>query len=557
MARVRRAGRRVPLWVLLGLLPVPLAAGRAGEPVKAEQPPVTPQVATPTKAGPSSAAPGAVTPGNPNLKQLQLPANPKVMVIPVSDEESTRYGMIDPWEAKFVTRRLEEAKRERYDLVILEVDTLGGLIHACDRINKEVASCGVPVIAFIQGNAFSGGSLISLGCRAIVMAPGTNIGGAQAVGLTGQLAKDEREKARSWLVADVKGLCEKYGYPVAIAQGMVDMEIEVVETDDPAHRFMTDGELDEWKKNETARGPAPRVVAVWKKKDEILTLTAQQAYDCGLASVIAPDEKSLFAAMSVTPATVYVDHVTTAERIGRFLGNPIVLILLVVAAVIALIYELKAGGHGLGYMAFVLCMVLFFWLTFLADSAGALELILFFVGVLLLGAELFLWPGFGVTGVAGICFVSLSVVSAFIPAGTLPNLWQDSGDRNPFQMEVLKAGLFWAAMMLLTIIALGVGVIAAGVRLPGISLLALRADVHPLPQQTQPAAAPPPAVAEPDLAALVGQEGLAESVLRPAGKVRIAGVSYEAIAEGSWIEAGRTVRVLEVRATGLLVRAVS
>jgi hypothetical protein len=133
-------------------------------------------------------------------------------------------------------------------------------------------------------------------------------------------------------------------------------------------------------------------------------------------------------------------------------------------------------------------------------------------------------------------------------------------------MEVLKAGLFWAAVMLLTIIALGVGVLAAGVRLPGISRLALRSDVHPLPQPAEPAAvAPPPDVGNSGTDqtsglspnSLVGQEGVAESVLRPAGKVRLAGVSYDALAEGSWIEAGRTVRVLEVRATGLLVRAVS
>jgi membrane-bound ClpP family serine protease len=497
--RITMRGAKSGWWAVSTGLVLALCVGAA-------EPKTEPTKVAPGKSAEVVPVPGGVAagfaPGNANLQKIKLPPNPKVMIIPVNDEESTRYGRIDQWQSKFISRRLEEAKRENYNLVVLEIDTFGGEIFACHKIDKAVAECGVPVIAFVKGNAFSGGALISLGCQAIVMAPGTNVGGAQAVGPDGRaLPQDERAKAVSWLIADVKGLSEKYGYPEALAQGMVDMECEVIETDDPTHRFLTDTELVKWQQNEVTRGPAPRSMGVWKKKDEILTLTAQQAYDGGLASVVVPDTKTLWTTLGVTPSLVDENHITLSERIGRVLGHPIALILLVVLGVAALVFELKAGGHGLGYMAFILCLVLFFWSCFLADTAGALELILFFAGVLLLGAELFIWPGFGVTGVAGVAFVLLSIVSAFIPEGTLPSLWQAPGTGNPFQAEVLQRGLLWAAVMLLTLIGLGVGVIAAGVRLPGISRLALQADVHPLPPEAGPAAArpaPAPVATEPE-----------------------------------------------------------
>lgn len=537
---------RLRLLLVLVLAPAVARAGQA------------PAEIPPAEAPPSAPASG------PALAPLKLPPNPRVMFIPINDAETTRYGMIDPWQAGFVNRRLGEAQREQYDLVILAIDTGGGFVGSCERINKSVAECPVPVLACIEGNAFSGGALVAMGCRRIYMAPGTNIGGAQAVGLLSDLEKDQREKARSLLVATVRGLSEKHGFPPAVAQAMVDSEAILYETDLKTARFLTDSELADWKQNEASRGPAPRVVSTWKDKGQILTLTARQAYDCGMAAAVVTDRGALFATLGVKPGQVYVARVPVAEKVGRFLGHPLLLILLVVVAVVALVYELKTGGHGLGYLLFGFCMGLFFWLTFLADSAGAPELILFLLGAVLLAVELFVLPGFGVTGVAGIACLLVSIALAFIPAGSLPSLWKEPGQANPFQEQLLYRGMAWAALALFSVLALVVMALLFGVRLPGIGRLALystvgagarmaaaRAEAGP---ESAPPQAPPELPAAPDEASLLGQEGVAETVLRPAGKVRLGGISYDATAEGAWIESGRKVRVLEVRATGLLVR---
>jgi len=508
----------------------------------------------------------AFTPGNNNLKKLNLPPNPRVMIIPVNDQESTRYGMIDPWQVKFVTRRLEEAAVRKYDLVIIEINTGGGLVASCDRINRAIADCPVPVIAHVRGTAFSGGAIISMGCRAIVMEPGSNIGGAQAVGLMSDLQKDQREKARSLLVAMVKALSEKHGYPGAIVQGMVDMSITIYETDDPSNRFLTDAQLDDWKDNEVTRGKAPNVIATWKDPDTILTLTSQQAYDCGLASALPQNRDVLFTTMGVTPSEVYENNISGAERVARFLGHPIFMILLIVVAIVAVIYELKAGGHFIGWFIALLCVVFFFWLAFLGDSAGWLELGLFLLGLILFGVELFVFPGFGVAGIAGVGFILLSVLSAFIPAGALPTLFQGGSSENPFQAKLLTEGLTYAAVTMCTVLGLLLTALWLGVKLPGVGFLSLKSDVGAtvVPGSAIAAAVPPPAASadeaegddESPLAGLVGQEGQAETVLRPSGKVRVAGVTYDAHSEGGWIEPGSRIRVLEARTSELIVRAV-
>src|SRR4051812_19683347 len=73
---------------------------------------------------------------NPGKHGISLPPKPKVMIIPIDDKESTREGMIDYWQEHFLERRLRRAKDEKFDLVILEINTNGGLVDACRRINK-------------------------------------------------------------------------------------------------------------------------------------------------------------------------------------------------------------------------------------------------------------------------------------------------------------------------------------------------------------------------------------------------------------------------------------
>jgi protease-4 len=90
-------------------------------------------------------------------------------------------GMIDGGEAEAVHRQMEAARQDRtVKGIIIRVDSPGGTVSASDRIYKEIADYrkqhGLPVVAFMQGTAASGGYYASVACEKIVAEPTTITG---------------------------------------------------------------------------------------------------------------------------------------------------------------------------------------------------------------------------------------------------------------------------------------------------------------------------------------------------------------------------------------------
>jgi membrane-bound serine protease (ClpP class) len=509
---------------------------------------------------------GSLKPGQ---RGLNLPPKPKTMRIPINDAESTKYGMIDDWQAGFVERRLRRAKAEKFDLVVLEIDTNGGSVGACERINRGIQECGVPVIAFVKGKAFSGGAIIALGCKAIVMAPGSQIGGAEVVdGQGGDIGGSMKKKIESMMLAMVGNLCDLNGHPKPIAQGMVNLDLEVYEIRDPKIRFVTGDELAQMEKSRGAKVP---IVRQWKKKDKILTLTAKDAVNSGLALGLASDPEETFTGLNVAPAQIDLAVVTPAEKVSRALGHPIWSILLVLVGIVALFLELKSPGHGMGYITFAFCMGVFFWLQIFSSNAGLWEVALFGVGAAALAVEIFILPGFGIAGFLGIVLILTSIIFAFLPEHiSISNLFKKDG-LSPWEAVMLTAALKWAFIALISIVAVTVVGLVRGARLPGLGRMALRTEIHGGARSRENVvgadgslAGAPGIVLLPALGAesaqklaLVGKQGLTETVLRPSGKVRLDGITYDAVSEGAFLEAGVKVSVLRVSANGLVVRALA
>ncbi len=480
---------------------------------------------------------------------LHLPASPKVMLVPINDEATTKSGWIDEWQANFVARRLRSAQQNNFDLVILMIDTRGGEVDACEHINKLTATSTVPVIAYVTGKAFSGGALVSLGCKMIVMAPGTQIGGAKGVSMFGELPDDMRQKLDSSLKATASNLSDENKYPAAITRGMVDSNAEVFEVQGAPQRFITGEELEDLKR----AGHEPVILHRWKSKGEILTLSARQAYEVGIAAGIAKDLNEVYTGLSIQP--IMAEHVdpSTQEKVARFLDYPIWRVLLVVIGLAGLFMELKAPGHGMGFLAFGFCMGVFFWLQIFAATAGILEVFLFASGVLLVGIELFVFT-FGAAGVLGLGLILFSILLSFVPEGIgISNLWNN--DANSWEVEILMHSLRWATLTLVMVVVFAILVLIKGSQLPGLSRIALRtASSATAFSQTDaqnhtnglPSISP--------LQALVGQAGIAETVLRPSGKVRLGESTYDAESEGHFLEPGTAVVVMRVSGQALIVR---
>lgn len=540
---------RTSIAVLLVAVAGSLAAGQP------EQSDETLDRATQLVAAQSGIVNGSL---NPSRRGLMIPNNARVLVIPMNDSNS-KAGMIDDWMAGFIERRLNYAAKEKYNLVIIEMDTNGGSIHSCDLINKSIAACPVPVVVYITGKAFSGGALVSLGSKMIVMNPATQIGGAKAVtALFGlipiDMPADMRAKAETMMRAKVLGLASVNNHPGAIAVGMVNEDIEVWETNSPKQRFML---LEDLEAAERTAAPPARIKQ-WKQKGTILSLTDIEARNAGLSSGTVADYDQLYIGLGVKPATIYRADITVSESIARFLSHPLWRVLLVVVGLIMLFLELKSPGHGLGFIGFGFCLGLFFWLQIFASTAGLAEILLFGVGALMIALELFLMVSGGFVGFAGFACVLVSIILSFLPEGALSKTFDGTasvGDR-----AAIATGLNYALLTVALVVAGAIFALWKGAALPGLSRMALKTESAGSGMDVAAADAGavsadlPLAASASKFSALAGASGVAETMLRPGGKVRIHDRTYDALSETSFIEAGKKIVVVRATLTELVVR---
>jgi membrane-bound serine protease (ClpP class) len=142
---------------------------------------------------------------------------------------------IHPVTSEYVVKSLEQADRDGADLVILTLDTPGGLDTSMREIIEKIVNAKTPVAAFVGpggSRAASAGFLIALACDVFVMAPGTSTGSAHPVGisLTGQaMDKTMEEKVTHDAAAYVRTIAEKRGRNMVLAEDAVRKSLSYTE----------------------------------------------------------------------------------------------------------------------------------------------------------------------------------------------------------------------------------------------------------------------------------------------------------------------------------------
>jgi membrane-bound serine protease (ClpP class) len=137
------------------------------------------------------------------------------------------YEAIQPVTAQYVKQALLEAGRENCALVILSLDTPGGLVRSTQEIVKAITGSKVPVVVFVSGShAASAGFFITMAADVAVMAPGTRFGAAHPVGLfqagkQGGEAAVLLQKAENDLAAWIRTLAQNRGRNVSLAEEAV------------------------------------------------------------------------------------------------------------------------------------------------------------------------------------------------------------------------------------------------------------------------------------------------------------------------------------------------
>ncbi|MHC5044062.1 MAG: NfeD family protein [Planctomycetota bacterium] len=467
----------------------------------------------------------------------------KIAVIRLREESGEA---IDMSVKTSVLRRIEQIREWGADCVVLDIESYGGLVSASIETGDEIYALGreIHTIAYISRKAISGAAMLALSCQEIVMHEVAGIGDAQAIYRTADGSEKAPEKIQTVVAAKFRLYAEGNGYPAPIAQAMVRAEMEVIR-----YRVREPGDGPQWKyfrSDRTDSLPSRREIEemgleeppqVIVAEGELAMVNAKEAVEYGIASKLSPTLKGFLA--SISDADTEVRHLdwNWSERVSRFLLAWRFLLFLVGAG--ALYFAMKMPGTGIPEVLALICFGLFFGASAISGFAGTIEMVLFFAGILLLVVEIFLLPGFGVPGFLGVACILGSIALAALPdvPGELP--------ASPGYFLLPMAKSFLAA----TILAFFV-VLALARFLPTVPLFR-RLHMDPAPQQTGSAV---PIVGS-DASALVGEKGVAESPLRPAGTAKIGGKRMDVVAEAGLIEPGTPVRVVSVQGNVVTVRA--
>ncbi len=394
-------------------------------------------------------------------------------------------GVIELGLAPFLERSLQEAAAADAAAVILDVDTPGGRVDAAERIAAAIADSEVPVYAYVNRAAISAGALISLATDGIFMRPGSRIGGATPVDGTGETAP---EKIVSVMRSTMRSLAEARGLDPAVAEAMVDPEIEI-----------------------------EGVVAAGR----LLTLTYSEAVELGYATEVA-DWDALMEALGTTGREVVDQTANWAERTVRFLTHPVVAPFLLSLGFLGLLVEIKSPGIGLAGGAGVLALALFFGSHLIIGLAGLEGLIVFGVGVVLVLVEALVLPGLGVFGILGALAILAGIYMSLI--GDIPTV-------NDYSRAAMTL-----AMTLTLVMASSWFLIRrmpANRRLTRLGIF-LGEDTHRETGYTS-------SVRRDELR---GKRGVAVTDLRPAGTGLFGDERLDVVSEQAWIESGTPIEIV-------------
>ncbi len=444
----------------------------------------------------------------------------------------------------YLNHRLDMAQKQDVDLIIMRLTTPGGDAEASLQLARRLRDLDwATTIIFIPEEAISGGAIISFGADRIYMQTGALIGDAGPIRLGMRGFEHAEEKVVSYLAEAVRELAVSKGRPGAIAEAMVDRKLVVLEATEIANgktTFVTQEQVDANPAMYQVIGPVPET-----QQDRFLTVTASRAEELLLCEGVFASEQDLLAALTIGNLTQ--TELNWVDSTVYWLNRPWLTALLLIIGLVGLYFELAAPGISVAGLTAVVCFAVFFWSHALGGTAGWLEVLLFLVGVTCMICELFLLPGFGVFGISGIALLVLSLVMA-----SQDFVVPDS----PQQWSQLRSNLLIVVGSVLGVMVLFIAQVLLLDTIPGLNRFRLAA----------PEGEPVAAVGAVEINRLVhkeaaftsrnqvGELGVAESDLRPSGKVMIDGGLLDVVTEGDYVSAGTPVEIIKIEGNRVIVR---
>lgn len=410
-------------------------------------------------------------------------------------------GDIDPRMNRYVDLALTQATEQSADLIIIEMDTYGGAVTDANDIRTRILEYEKPVWVYIDNDAASAGALISIACDSIYMVPGANIGAATVVnGTDGMAAPD---KYQSYMRGIMRSTAEKNGRDPLIAEGMVDDRVEI--------------------EGVTEAG-------------KVITFTTSEAIANGYCEAEVASVQDILEKNEIVDYELIEYELPASEKVIAFFLNPVVSGLLILVITAGIFFELQTPGVGFPLAAAGVALVLYLVPYYLNGLAANWEIAVFFIGLILIALEIFVIPGFGVAGIAGIVCVVGSLIFMMLGNDIFDFEYVPAGEITKAATAV-GAGVF-GSMLLLIILGYRfteskmfqrVALVATQKKDEGYIATFYKED-------------------------MVGKDGMAVTILRPSGRVEIDDEIYDAYTRGEYVERGTKVVVVSQQGASLQVR---
>lgn len=408
---------------------------------------------------------------------------------------------ISPGIARQVSKAMKEAIAQKADVIMVRMNTYGGLLDAADSIRTSFLNSKIPVIVFIDNNAASAGALISIACEKIYMRKGASIGAATVVTENAEALPD---KYQSYMRSMMRATAEARGRDPRIAEAMVDPRIAIEGVNDSG---------------------------------KVLTLTSSEALKLNYCNGIAENEREVLQLAGITHYKTTTFQPNFIDRIIGWLIHPAISGVLILLMLGGLYFELQHPGIGLPLIVALLAAVLYFAPLYLDGLAANWEILVAVIGILLIAAEIFVIPGFGVAGISGLALLLFGLTSSMLRndgldfSGISTYAFSSSiatvllGITGAFVLFLFTSRIFASSpifkkMVLATELSSGSGYSAA-ISLPEI-----------------------------------GSRGITASLLRPSGKVQINEHIYTASCESGFVEMDVSIEVVSIVGGHLIVRPV-
>ncbi len=411
---------------------------------------------------------------------------------------------IFPSAWRLIRESIDQAEKLEADYYLLDLNTYGGLVDVADSIRTRLLKSKVPTIVFIDNNAASAGALISLACDSIFMVKGAQIGAATVV--SGGSGAAMPDKYQSYMRATMRSTAEAKGRDPLIAEAMVDQRIVV-----------------------------PGLVDT----SEVVTFTSGEALKHGFCDRIFENRQEVLDYLEADRELLVVHKPSVLGTILGYLQHPMATGIFLMLIFSGIYFELQTPGVGFPLIAATIGAILYFAPNYMDGLADYWEIGIFVLGIILLAAEVFALPGFGVFGILGaILFISGLVLSLL------------RNDMFDFSMaETDEASMAFVTVLGAMILSLIILFLFGGKLFDSPAASKLVLDTK---QKTDEGYT----VGDEKSRSMISREGLAVTDLRLTGVIEIDGERYDAISEGNYIPKGSRVKVLSYRSIYLVVMPV-